>query len=983
MATNSERSFNEALCRVLWTKHPSWRQRMAAEQHRAVKGRGMPDLIVRDPLAAPVVLETEYLPARTVEDDAVARLGAGLADSGAIVEQCIALRVPNSLQSVAQPDLEAAAAGATYEFCLFSRTDSGGNERWPRRGWLTGGVDNLANLIENAAISERVVARSLDTLETGVRQAAGRLRGADLPAVEARIADTLCQDAGEQTARMAMAILANALTFQTMLAGVHGIRTLDALRRRGMLPKAPVLREWERILKINYWPIFHVAREVLIPIPDRIAAGLLDQLANVASELEAHGATRSHDIYGRTFQRLISDRKFLATFYTLPESAALLAELAVGLIEADWGDPTALMRLRACDFACGTGTLITAAYHALLARHRRASGDDAGIHRAMMERSIVAADIMPAATHLTISMLSSAHPTTPFEATQVHLLPYGRQEDAQTGFALGALDLIRRQHGTGLFENTGIEVHRGTGDATGVSRGGQGWSETFLLEHGSMDLVIMNPPFTRPTNHEVTTVPVPSFAGLGNDAEEQAAMSRLLKDIRKQIKEPPGHGNAGLASNFLDLAHAKVKPGGVLALVMPLSLLQGGAWAASRALLRTHYERTTVIGLAAPGRDDRKSFSADTGMGEVLVVARRRRRSRAGARETADSPVTFVALRRRPASGAEAAALAAAIRDAAPHDGSRIVLGDDLYGVLTHGTRDDGKCASIVHADVVETVQGLLAGVLRLPQTNNTHAIPMTALRELGARGLLDRDINGIEKNARRHREAWGNDSNRGDDVFRGPFDIVSLSTDTPTYPALWGHDSGRERTLVVQPDSEGQVRERCQDRAYDVWQTATRLHFNRDFRLNSQSLAACLTPTFALGGRAWPNFLMKNRRDETATVLWANTTLGLLLFWWFGTTQQAGRSNLTISRLPDLPTLDARAMSNAQHARAQDIFEDFRARPFLPANEAYHDPTRQALDEAVLVELLGLPRTVLDPLALLRTQWCEEPTVHGGKARP
>ena len=475
MATNSERSFNEALCRVLWTKNPSWRGRMAAEQHRAVRGGGSPDLIVRDPLAAPVVLETEFVPARTVENDAVARLGASLTDSGDVVEQCIAVRVPGTLQTVAQPDLEAAAAGAAYEFCLFSRTDATGHERWPRCGWLTGTVDDLANLIENAAISERVVARSLDTLETGVRGAATRLLGANLPAVEVRIGETLCQEAGEQTARMAMAILANALTFQTMLAGVHEIRTLDALRRRGVLPKASVLREWERILEVNYWPIFHVAREVLIPIPDRIAAALLDQLAGVASELEAHGATRSHDIYGRTFQRLISDRKFLATFYTLPESAALLAELAAGLIEADWGESTALSRLRACDFACGTGTLITAAYHALLARHRRAGGDDAAVHRAMMERSIVAADIMPAATHLTISMLSSAHPTTPFEATQVHLLPYGRQEDAKTGFALGALDLIRKQHGTGLFENTAIEVHRGTGGAAGVSREGQGW----------------------------------------------------------------------------------------------------------------------------------------------------------------------------------------------------------------------------------------------------------------------------------------------------------------------------------------------------------------------------------------------------------------------------------------------------------------------------------------------------------------------------
>ena len=826
-------------------------------------------------------------------------------------------------------------------------------------------------MIENASISERVVAQSLDILQAGIQEAAVRLRNAtvDRPDVNADIARALHQEDGEQTSRMAMAIIANALTFQTMLAGVHGVRTLDALRRGGALPKAPVLQEWERILEINYRPIFHVARAVLISIPDGIAARLLDRLADVSSELEAHGTTRSHDIYGRTFQQLISDRKFLATFYTLPASAVLLAELAVGLIDADWSDPAALTGLRACDFSCGTGTLITAAYHALLARHRRAGGDDAAIHRAMIEHSIFAADIMPAATHLTISMLSSAHPTTPVEQTQVHLLPYGRQKDAKAGFALGALDLIQKQHGTGLFENTGIEVHHGTGAAAGVER------DTFLLGHRSMDLVIMNPPFTRPTGHEAMKigVPVPSFAGLGNDAEEQAAMSRLLKDIRKKIKEPAGHGNAGLASNFIDLAHVKVKPGGLLALVMPLSVLQGNAWAGCRALLRSHYERATVIGLAAAATNQ-KSFSADTGIGEVLIIARRRllRQWTVGSGST--KQVTFVALRKRPASSTEAAALAAAIRAAERHDQTRVVLGDDLWGTIAPGTWDDGKCASIVHPDLVETVRGLLTGRLTLPpQSKNTHIIPVAALRELGERGMYHADINGINKSPRH-----GDNSH---DSFRGPFDIVSLSTDTPTYPALWGHEADRERHLVVQPDREGSVRDKCVEHADTVWQTATRLHFNRDFRLNSQSLSACLTPTSALGGRAWPNFMIKNRRDETAAVLWANTTLGLILFWWAGTTQQAGRSALTISRLPDLRVLDTRALSDEQHACARRICAEFRARPFLPANEAYRDETRQALDEAVLCDLLDLPSSILDSLDLLRKQWCNEPTVHGGKS--
>ena len=48
------------------------------------------------------------------------------------------------------------------------------------------------------------------------------------------------------------------------------------------------------------------------------------------------------------------------------------------------------------------------------------------------------------------------------------------------------------------------------------------------------------------------------------------------------------------------------------------------------------------------------------------------------------------------------------------------------------------------------------------------------------------------------------------------------------------------------------------------------------------------------LGGR----FQMTELRHRTVTVLWANTTLGLLLFWWTGSVQQAGRACLTLSRL-------------------------------------------------------------------------------------
>ena len=214
-----------------------------------------------------------------------------------------------------------------------------------------------------------------------------------------------------------------------------------------------------------------------------------------------------------------------------------------------------------------------------------------------------------------------------------------------------------------------------------------------------------------------------------------------------------------------------------------------------------------------------------------------------------------------------------------------------------------------------------------------------------------------------------------------GPFDIRRPFRSGAQYPSLWAHDASRERLLVVEPDSRGEVREGMQDKAVAVWETATRLHFNRDFQLNSQSLAACLTPELTIGGRAWPNFRVDGApRCEEALALWANTTPGLISFWWIAGRQQQGRAILTISQLPRLTALDVRTLDDEQLEQGERLYADFAGRDFLPANEAYRDETRQALDRAMLCGLLGLPESILDPLTALRLQWCEEPSVHGGK---
>ena len=964
---NSERSLNEALTRVLRTKNPRWVDALGAEQHRKLQDRGQPDILLQSPGAPPVILETEFGLAATVETDALKRLGARLRDGGAEVETVLAVRIPEALAECRQADVDIAAAEAVYEYAVLrsSGKPDGEPQRQPTKGWLTADIDELTAVIEACEISESRLAKTLETLERGVDDSAAVLNEEDAakPAVNAKIGAALHQEPGEQTSGMAAAILANALSFQAGIAGTHGVRTAAEMRdTHGKMGKAAVDAEWRKILDINYWPIFDIARQVLEPIPDRKAARILEILAVTAGDLETHGVTKSHDLHGRVFQRMISDRKFLATFYTLPESAALLAELAVGMLDIDWSDENRVKRLKIADLACGTGTLITAAYQAAAGRMRRAGLDDRALHPAMMENALIAVDIMPAATHLTTTMLAGRHPSVPFRDTHVWQMPYGPLEEGGPPM-LGALDLVAQEYSRDLFSETRARYragHRKSGDSADQKSDAE-IRVGRLIADGGMDLVIMNPPFTRPTNHEATDRPVPSFAGMNTADEEQKAMSARLRTLRNRKRNPVGNGNAGLASYFIDIADKKIKRGGVIAMVLPQAFVAGSSWSDARQRIEEDY---TDIGIASlsgtEGRNAERSWSADTGMGEILLTARRRQTGMAAKKP---NPIKAVVLKERPGDAAAALASAKAVRKASETKCRHLRLGDDEIGLTAQGGWPTvvGTIGTL-STRICTAMSGLAAGELPMPRSGSGHAVPIAKLGELGNRGLVHRDING----------SGG----------RGPFNIVPCENAAErTFPALWKHKAANERRVVVEPDSEAVQRPRMESAAENVWKTASRFHINQEFRLNSQSLAACITDEPALGGPAWPNFTPLDLGDEETLTLWFNTTPGLMLFWWTANRQQAGRARTTISRITNLPVLDTRKMTKEKKHGAVKLLAKFRKMALLPANEAYRDPVRRELDHSFLGGVLQLADDALKEVDGLRTVWCREPSVHGGKA--
>ena len=133
----------------------------------------------------------------------------------------------------------------------------------------------------------------------------------------------------------------------------------------------------------------------------------------------------------------------------------------------------------------------------------------------------------------------------------------------------------------------------------------------------------------------------------------------------------------------------------------------------------------------------------------------------------------------------------------------------------------------------------------------------------------------------------------------------------------------------------------------------------------------------------AWPSVIFQEQKHEYAFALWCNSTLGLLMHWWVTNKTQSGRGRTTVTGIPNIPTLDVRKLTEKQLAVARSAFDAMKGRRFLPFDQIDEDPARTELDRRLLVDVLGLPESVVDeegPIDLLRRKLAREPQIHGGK---
>ena len=965
MSKQHENTITTKLVDILNRMRSTW---TLEEQTRPFKNnQKCPDIFVtelgREPVAIEVKLDGKS-PNTRGEGQARQHLGEELLPASNMVAETLttamALRIPARFLQVERRNLEQVLRQADDIHYVLLTRDEAETNRFPHEGWTAGTMGDVAMALQLGATPNSKIQEAAELLEHRINQASLLLEaaGAARPSISTAVGAILHQKPGEQTARMAMLIITNAFVFQSSLAGKPEMEQVSSLAHLTTDTDTPikyrdVLKDWNIIHKVNYRHIFDVARQLVraFATDDELVGRVLSILCRAAHELVSKGLTQVHELAGIVFQRLIIDRKYIKANYTRPEAVALLSTLVLPMIHQR--DPY-VHKLKVADFACGTGALLNGVYQRILSMHEQTGGTGADIHSRMMEHNIGGCDIMPNASHLTASLLTSMYPDTKIGQTRIHTLPYGKQADGS--YALGALDLLNEPEETLTFHLMESESRQvgGEGD-TRVDR-------QRAFRHREFDIVIDNPPFSKPNADSSTDIPKPVFEGSERTEADAGAMRRALRKEDIRI----ANGQAGLASYFVDLADRMLKSNGrsTMGFILPVTALASPHWQKVRDMWATEYHDVIVV-TVADAQSSSCTFSSDTGIAECVVVATKGKGTNTGRGK-------FVSLLRQPMSALEAVEIGNGVLrvDSARHmedtpiGGDELKVGDERVGHLIDCPLLVGEAWAASRVKAMELIQAahrLAYGELWLPTQVTPMEIPICRVEEIATLGMSHLDVFG------------GNG--------RGAFDMGIGCTDSDDYPCLWKVHSPTQRTMLVKPDSHGTLRSNGRPKLQQLLERNSRTHYNLGLRFNANSVLALFTEKPAFGVSLIKNVAFQNPRYEIAWTLWCNTTLGLLCHWMHSSKQQQGRGMLSQLTLYTLPTLDVRCLSAEELANADQIFDEMKYKRMLPFNESDQDEARHELDRRFLTEVLGITSDdVHAAVHRLREKLCAEPSIHGGK---
>lgn len=358
---------------------------------------------------------------------------------------------------------------------------------------------------------------------------------------------------------------------------------------------------FKKITDINYKAIYSV--DVVSELPDIDL--IIENVKNVIRAIKGvRAASIKHDLIGRIYHESLpfETRKRLATFYTKPVAAEILAGLCID----KWDK-------KVIDIACGSGTLLVAAYRRKedlykekQGREKLSIGDIEELHNLFVKEQITGLDIMPFACHLTAVNLSAQNPHVTTNKLRVAVQDSLSLQDAvykskgfkESGIILKPFsrtlqetlvkpEIIKQTY----FSRNGEVVE------TKGAISSEGIGEEFTLYPS--EVVIMNPPFS--------------------DREKMPeGYRKKLKTFDKLIAKCGNQVN--LWGFFLALADDIIKEGGTIGAVLPINIARGKATEKIRNYILDNYQIKYIV---KPVKE--LAFSESSVFRDILVVMKKRK----------------------------------------------------------------------------------------------------------------------------------------------------------------------------------------------------------------------------------------------------------------------------------------------------------------------------------------------------------------------
>ena len=804
----------------------------------------------------------------------------------------------------------------------------------PPGEWSTGGVTQLAQAVQQAPrslsgadVAARVLSDGLDEvvgkLKTPVRRALAR--ELDLPATKRKRGGQ--SDGYLVAAKRGMLVVATAMLFHHRVQDHLPDERPDGYDGEWPAASATECAEqeavinayreaWRAILAVDYRPVFETGRVALASLSiDPDTAQAVRRLAEVVAHVSERITGLRHDLLGRIFHRVLDTARYDGSYYTSTAAAVLLASLALRKEDADWSDPNSVAALRICDPACGTGTLLMAAAERIRDLRNEAGPiddeDEETLGLVLVEDVLWGYDVNLTATHMAASTLGMLSPTTRFSRMNIHRALLGVFEGIPY---LGSLEFLSGQARLAAWPSIAQHVE-----------GGERTAELPPL----MDLVIMNPPFTRDSlrhdqftradeliikEHEKVVlgddVTVPWYERLGSPAGPTRAAARL-------------HSSGG---PFTVLAHRLLKrDSGTLALVLPSVVPTAPGNLALRKYLAQRFHVDTIMSSHDPNRI---FFSENTSIGEILLVCRRWKS------DSVKPPTRVVNLARNPATPVEALDTAGRI-EKANGKGARDFTVQQVDSSRIE--RGDWSAVNFLSPFLVEAYRTL--------SETDPGAVPMVPLSDLADIGPAGQRI----------RDTY-------------------THSDMPTplgRRALWHHKTDVTQSMRAETDVYIEPKPARRHLADKYWEQRSDLMLPHRLRLNVARVAAVMLPERAVGS-IWTPCRPHDAEIAKALCLYLNSTPGLLSLLGGRDNRVPSYPSFSLDTLRSLPVPSFAALGRAERDLLSSWFGWLQDEVLLPFPHMHEDPVREQIDDAVC-KALALDQ---EWVATIRRELAREPSV-------